>query len=134
VRDARGFFPGLDDEVLLDTATVGLAPVSTREAVGRILDRALEAVAQGLREAVDHEYLRYRVGATEYLGEALTAAGIPIVQPPIPRRTYTQSHVDYVIEVCSAVAERRSELPGLRMTFEPPSLRHVTARFGPVAE
>jgi tryptophanase len=41
-----------------------------------------EAVAQGLREAVDHEYLRYRVRSTEYLGEALAAAGVPIVQPP----------------------------------------------------
>ena len=48
------------------------------------------------------------------------------------RRTYTQSHVDYVIEVCAAVAERRTELRGLRMTFEPPSLRHFTARFEPV--
>ena len=164
---------------------------------GGLAGRDLEAIAQGLREAVDHEYLRYRVRSTAYLGDALTAAGIPIVQPPggsavyldarallphipplqypgqalavalyetggvrgceigtvmfgrhpdgseqpaamdlvrlaIPRRTYTQSHIDYVIEVCAAVAARREELRGLRMTFEPKALRHFTARFEPV--
>ena len=164
---------------------------------GGLAGRDLEAIAQGLREAVDHEYLRYRVRSTAYLGDALTAAGIPIVQPPggsavyldarallphipplqypgqalavalyetggvrgceigtvmfgrhpdgseqpaamdlvrlaIPRRTYTQSHIDYVIEVCTAVAAGRAELRGLRMTFEPPALRHFTARFEPV--
>jgi tryptophanase len=164
---------------------------------GGLAGRDLEAIAQGLREAVDHEYLRYRIRSTAYLGEALTAAGIPIVQPPggsavyldarallphipplqypgqalavalyetggvrgceigtvmfgrhpdgsehpaamdlvrlaIPRRTYTQSHIDYVIEVCAAVAAGRAELRGLRMTFEPPALRHFTARFEPV--
>jgi tryptophanase len=164
---------------------------------GGLAGRDLEAIAQGLREAVDHEYLRYRIRSTAYLGEALTAAGIPIVQPPgghavyldaraflpqipplqypgqalavalyetggvrgceigtvmfgrhpdgsehpaamdlvrlaIPRRTYTQSHIDYVIEVCTAVAAGRAELRGLRMTFEPPTLRHFTARFEPV--
>jgi tryptophanase len=164
---------------------------------GGLAGRDLEAIAQGLREAVDHEYLRYRVRSTAYLGDALTAAGIPIVQPPgghavyldarallphipplqypgqalavalyemggvrgceigtvmfgrhpdgseqpaamdlvrlaIPRRTYTQSHIDYVIEVCTAVAAGRAELRGLRMTFEPAALRHFTARFEPV--
>ena len=164
---------------------------------GGLAGRDLEAIAQGLREAVDHEYLRYRVRSTAYLGEALAAAGIPIVQPPgghavyldarallphipplqypgqalavalyetggvrgcesgtvlfgrhpdgseqpaamdlvrlaIPRRTYTQSHIDYVIEVCAAVAAGRTELHGQRMTFEPPALRHFTARFEPV--
>jgi tryptophanase len=165
---------------------------------GGLAGRDLEAIAQGLREAVDHEYLRYRVRSTAYLGDALTAAGIPIVQPPggsavyldarallphipplqypgqalavalyemggvrgceigtvmfgrhpdgseqpaamdlvrlaIPRRTYTQSHIDYVIEVCAAVAAGRAELRGLRMTFEPAALRHFTARFEPVS-
>jgi tryptophanase len=164
---------------------------------GGLAGRDLEAIAQGLKEAVDHEYLRYRIRSTEYLGDALARGGVPIVQPTgghavyldarallphipplqypgqalaialyetggvrgceigtvmfgrrpdgseepaamdlvrlaVPRRTYTQSHIDYVIEVCTAVAERRSELRGLRMVSEPTSLRHFTARFEPV--
>ncbi len=164
---------------------------------GGLAGRDLEAVAQGLREVVDHDYLRYRIRSTAYLGEALVAAGIPCVEPigghavyldargllpqveplaypgqalavalyetggvrgceigtvmfgrrpdgsetaapmdlvrlAIPRRTYTQSHVDYVIEVCEAVAARRQELRGLRIVEEPASLRHFTARFEPL--
>jgi tryptophanase len=157
----------------------------------------MDAIAQGLREAVDEDYLRYRITSTEYLGEALHRAGIPVVLPvgghavyidarafleqippleypgqalavalyleggirgceigtvmfgrqpdgseqpapmdlvrlAIPRRTYMQSHVDYVIEVCEYVAERAGELRGLRIVEEPPSLRHFTARFAPL--
>ncbi len=163
---------------------------------GGLAGRDLEAIAQGLQEATDHDYLRYRVRSTEYLGDALVRAGVPIVRPTgghavyldarellphippleypgqvlavalyeaggvrgceigtvmfgrrpdgteepapldlvrlaIPRRTYTQSHIDYVAEVCAYVGERRSELQGLRMTYEPATLRHFTARFEP---
>ena len=59
-------------------------------------------------------------------------AAMDLVRLAIPRRTYTQSHIDYVIEVCAAVAAGRAELRGLRMTYEPPALRHFTARFEPV--
>ncbi len=52
-----------------------------------------------------------------------------LVRLAIPRRVYTQSHVDYVVEACAAVFEKRSELAGLRMTNEPPFLRHFTAEF-----
>ena len=52
-----------------------------------------------------------------------------LVRLAIPRRTYTQSHIDYVIEVCAAVAERAHELKGLRIVDEPAQLRHFTARF-----
>ncbi len=164
---------------------------------GGLAGRDLEALAQGLREAVDHDYLRYRIRSTAYLGEALDAAGIPVVMPigghavyidarswlshipplqypgqalavalyetggvrgceigtvmfgrqpdgtelaasmdlvrlAIPRRTYTQSHIDYTIEVCVAVADRAKSLRGLRIIEEPPSLRHFTAAFAPL--
>jgi tryptophanase len=164
---------------------------------GGLAGRDLEALAQGLREAVDHDYLRYRIRSTAYLGEALHAAGIPVVMPigghavyidarswlshipplqypgqalavalyetggvrgceigtvmfgrqpdgtelaasmdlvrlAIPRRTYTQSHIDYTIEVCLAVADRATSLRGMRIAEEPPSLRHFTATFAPL--
>jgi tryptophanase len=165
---------------------------------GGLAGRDLEAIAQGLKEAVEHDYLRYRIRSTEYLAEALDRAGVPIVKPAgghavyidaramlphiaplaypgqalavalyeaggirsveigtvmfgrhpdgretpasmdlvrmaIPRRTYTQSHIDYVIEVVTAVAARGSELCGYRIVDEPPQLRHFTARFEPLA-
>jgi len=56
-----------------------------------------------------------------------------LVRLAIPRRTYTQSHVDYVIEVVRFVAKRAQELRGLRIVDEPAALRHFTARFAPVA-
>ena len=164
---------------------------------GGLAGRDLEAIAQGLREVVDHDYLRYRVRSTAYLGEALLGAGIPIVQPvgghavyldarallphippleypgqalaaalyeaggirgceigtvmfgmrpdgsevpaamdlvrlAVPRRTYTQSHVDYVIEVCAAVASAAGDLRGYRIVEQPAMLRHFTARFAPL--
>jgi tryptophanase len=164
---------------------------------GGLAGRDLEALAQGLRESVDHDYLRYRIRSTAYLGEALHAAGIPVVMPigghavyidartllphipplqypgqalavalyelggvrgceigtvmfgrqpdgaelaasmdlvrlAIPRRTYTQSHIDYVIEVCFEVAAHAEKLRGLRIVAEPPALRHFTATFEPL--
>ncbi|MDQ1541609.1 MAG: tryptophanase [Actinomycetota bacterium] len=164
---------------------------------GGLAGRDLEALAQGLRESVDHDYLRYRIRSTAYLGEALHAAGIPVVMPigghavyidartllphipplqypgqalavalyelggvrgceigtvmfgrqpdgaelaasmdlvrlAIPRRTYTQSHIDYVIEVCVEVAAHAEKLRGLRIVAEPPALRHFTATFEPL--
>jgi tryptophanase len=59
-------------------------------------------------------------------------AAMDLVRLAIPRRTYTQSHIDYVIEVCQAVAEEANALRGYRITFEPPSLRHFSARFAPL--
>jgi tryptophanase len=55
-----------------------------------------------------------------------------LVRLAIPRRTYTQSHIDYVIEVCRYVAERAEDLPGYRIVDEPARLRHFTARFEPL--
>ena len=164
---------------------------------GGLAGRDLEAIAQGLREVVDEDYLRYRVRSTAYLGEALDEAGVPLVKPfgghaiyldargllphiapleypgqalaialyreggirgceigtvmfgrrpdgseapaqmdlvrlAIPRRTYTQSHIDYVIEVVRRVADRASALRGVRIVDQPPALRHFTARFAPL--
>ena len=62
-----------------------------------------------------------------------TPAAMDLVRMAIPRRTYTQSHIDYVIEVVAAVAARASELRGYRIVDEPPQLRHFTARFEPLA-
>lgn len=165
---------------------------------GGLTGRDLEALAQGLKEAVHPDYLRYRIRSTAYLGDALDAAGVPVVKPigghavyvdaksllshiaplqypgqslavalyqaggirsceigsvmfgrqpdgtetpaamelvrlAIPRRTYTQSHIDYVIEVVTSVAKDAASLPGYRMVQEPQALRHFTARFEPIA-
>jgi tryptophanase len=59
-------------------------------------------------------------------------ADMDLVRLAIPRRTYTQSHIDYVIEVVGEVAERAGELLGYRIVDEPPALRHFTARFEPL--
>ncbi len=164
---------------------------------GGLAGRDLEAMAQGLREVVDEDYLRYRIRSTAYLGDALVESGVPVVQPigghavyldaaallphipaleypgqalavalyreggirgceigtvmfgqhpdgseapaamelvrlAIPRRVYTQSHIDYVIEVIRWVAERASELRGMRIVEQPSALRHFTARFEPI--
>jgi tyrosine phenol-lyase len=156
---------------------------------GGLAGRDLEAMAQGLREVVDEDYLHYRIRSTEYLGERLLGAGIQIVEPPgghavyidaaafaphipperfpgqalavamyrhagirsceigsvmfgksgrpamelvrlaIPRRVYTQSHIDYVIEALTEIGGGRGALRGLRIVEEPTSLRHFTARF-----
>lgn len=161
---------------------------------GGLAGRDLEAIAQGLSECTDDDYLRYRVRSIAYLGEALEAAGVPVVVPfgghavfidaramlahldplqypgqvlacalyeeggvraceigtvmfgmrpdgtespaamdlvrlAIPRRTYTQSHIDYVIEVGIRVASRAAELPGMRIVSQPRQLRHFSAQF-----
>jgi len=158
---------------------------------GGLAGRDLEAVAVGLQEACDEDYLRYRIASTAYLGNHLSEQGIPIVLPTgghaiyldarafvphipleqfpgvalaaelyleggirsseigtlmfgkaarmdmvrlaIPRRTYTQSHIDYVIESVLEVWKNRDRIRGLRLTYEPPFLRHFTAKLEPVA-
>jgi tryptophanase len=158
---------------------------------GGLAGRDLEAIAVGLNEALDEDYLSYRIASTAYLGEHISHAGVPIVQPPgghaiyidaraflphippaqfpgvalaaalyveggirsveigtlmfgehatmylvrlaIPRRVYTQSHIDYVVEVILEVWRRRSEIYGLEISYEAPFLRHFTARFRPLS-
>jgi len=77
----------------------------------------------------------YRIGGVRAveIGSAMfgnrSPPGLELVRLAIPRRVYTQSHMDYVVEVCAALAAKRAELRGLRMVQEPPVLRHFTARF-----
>jgi len=61
--------------------------------------------------------------------DARLPARLELVRLAMPRRVYTQSHMDYVVEVCCELGARRHELRGLRMVNEPPVLRHFTARF-----
>ena len=165
---------------------------------GGLAGYSLEAVAQGLEEVLDEEYLRYRIRSTAYLAERVLAAGVPIIEPPgghavyldakallphippsqypgqalaaelyldggvrgvemgsvmfgtvhddgsespapmelvrlaVPRRTYTQSHIDYVAEVMIDVADRAEALRGFRIVEQAPWLRHFTAKFAPL--
>ncbi|MCB0751415.1 MAG: tryptophanase [Ignavibacteriae bacterium] len=162
---------------------------------GGLSGRDLEAVAIGLQEVVDENYLNYRIRSTAYLGEKIVAAGVPIIEPPgghaiyidakrflpnipphefpgqsimcelfieggirsveigsvmfgkydkdgkilsppmelvrlaIPRRVYTQSHIDYVAEVVIDVFNNREKLKGYKIIYEAPMLRHFTAKF-----
>jgi tyrosine phenol-lyase len=194
-----GGFLGMNDDTLARNARNILIVTEGFPTYGGLSGRDLEAMAQGLEEILDEHYLQYRIRSVEYLGEKLTAAGVPILQPPgghaiyldakkfaahitpsefpgqaivcelyrlggirsveigsvmfgkrnaagtfvpsamelvrlaIPRRVYTQSHIDYVVEVVVEAFHRRKELPGYRMTYEAPVLRHFTARFAPIA-
>ncbi len=192
-----GGWLAMNDDALAEECRTLLILTEGFPTYGGLSGRDLEALAQGLTESVQHDYLRYRVRSTAYLGEALAAAGMPVVQPigghavyldagellphvpahefpgqalavelyatggirgceigsvmfglrpdgterpaamelvrlAIPRRTYTQSHVDYVIEVCTDVAGRAGELRGYRITSPPRPLRHFTAEFEPL--
>jgi tryptophanase len=158
---------------------------------GGLAGRDLEAVAVGLQESLEEDYLRYRIASTAYLGNKISEQGVPIVQPPgghaiyidakgflphipieqfpgvalaaelyleggirsveigslmfasaaqmelvrlaIPRRVYTQSHIDYVVEIILRVWERRAQIKGMRLSYEAPFLRHFTAHLEPVA-
>jgi tryptophanase len=158
---------------------------------GGLAGRDLEAIAVGLEEVLDPEYLRYRIISTAYLGRHIADGGVPIVEPPgghavyidaarllphiprhafpaqslavelyrhagirsveigsvmfggqarhellrlaIPRRVYTQSHIDYVVEAILEIYERRASLSGFEIVEEPAFLRHFSARFRPLA-
>jgi tryptophanase len=192
-----GGWLAMHDDALAEQCRNALILTEGFVTYGGLAGRDLEAIAQGLHEVVDEDYLRYRVRSTAYLGEALEQAGVPLVKPfgghavyldarallphidplqypgqalavalyreggirgceigtvmfglhpdgtesaapmdlvrlAIPRRTYTQSHIDYVIEVVAWVAERAASLTGMRIVQAPAALRHFTARFEPL--
>ncbi len=166
---------------------------------GGLAGRDLAAIAQGLEEILDQDYMAYRIRSTGYLGEHLRTIGVPIFWPPgghaiyinarkflphipvdqypgqalvvemyleagiravevgsvmfgrtdpgtgkliparndlvrmaIPRRVYTQSHIDYVIEAMENLASRKESIRGIRFVKESPVLRHFTSWFEPV--
>ncbi|HAF94584.1 MAG: tyrosine phenol-lyase [Elusimicrobia bacterium GWF2_52_66] len=165
---------------------------------GGLAGRDLEAIAIGLREVLDENYLQYRIRSSAYLGEGLTRRGVPIVTPPgghgiyvnakkflphinprnfpaqtlatalyleggirgveigtlmfgrrdakgnflpasmellrlaVPRRVYTQSHIDYVIEVFGCIAKNKKSLKGLEIVEAPKVLAHFSAKLRPV--
>src|SRR5574342_496040 len=193
-----GGFLAMNDDGWAETARNALILTEGFPTYGGLAGYDLEAVARGLEEVVDEDYLTYRLRSTAYLAEKAEAAGVPVVQPPgghavyldaksllphippsaypaqalaialyrrggvrgveigsvmfgkrhpdgseapaamelvrlaIPRRTYTQSHVDYVGEVIAEVARGKKDLRGYRIVEQGPWLRHFTARFEPL--
>ncbi|MCU0452130.1 MAG: tryptophanase [Bacteroidetes bacterium] len=193
-----GGFLALNDGALAVQARNLLIVTEGFPTYGGLAGRDLEAIAQGLEEVVQEDYLRYRIRSVEYLAEKLLSAGVPIVEPPgghaiyldakdflphvppheypgqavacalyveggvrsveigsvmfgkygaggslisppmelvrlaIPRRVYTQSHIDYVAEVVIEAHRHRMEMRGFRIVEEAPMLRHFTAKFAPL--
>jgi tryptophanase len=194
-----GGFLAMNDEHLLQQASNELILREGFPTYGGLAGRDLDAIATGLREGLQENYLAYRIGQTAYLGERLIEIGIPIVEPPgghaiyvdagkflshipqsqfpgqslsvslyieggirtveigsvmfaypdpqtgdmsypklelvrlaIPRRVYTQSHLDYVVSTFKRIAEKANELKGYRFTYAPDLLRHFTAKFAPL--
>ena len=157
---------------------------------GGLAGRDLEAIAVGLEEILQPEYLEYRIASTAYFGRHIADHGVPIVEPPgghaiyidagrmlphiprsefpgqslavelyrhagirsveigsvmfggearhellrlaIPRRVYTQSHVDYLVEAILEVNDRKQHIKGFEIVSQPQFLRHFTARFRPI--
>ncbi len=191
-----GGFLAMNDERLYQQASQLLILWEGFVTYGGLAGRDLEAMAQGLREALDERYLQHRIGQVRYLAERLLEHGIPILEPPgghavyldarrflqhipqaqlpgqalvahlyleggiraveigsvmcaqkdertgkwkypalelvrlaIPRRVYTQTHLDYVADVIIGLYDKRQQVRGMRYTYTPPFLRHFTARF-----
>jgi tryptophanase len=192
-----GGFLALRDEAWVERLKNKLILIEGFPTYGGLAGRDLEAVARGLREVLEEDYLAFRIGQVAAFGEALEAAGVPLVQPigghavyidarafaphlppeqypaealtialyveggiraveiggvmfgrpdpqrpgrevlpeldlvrlAIPRRVYTNSHLEYVAEVIERVHRAPASLRGVRIVHQAPVLRHFTARF-----
>jgi tryptophanase len=199
-KDAFGNIGGwlaLNDDSLAETARNHLIRTEGFPTYGGLSGRDLEALAQGLSEIVDEDYLRYRIRTNAYIIERLDALGIPVVKPAgghavfidarrwlshippleypghalavalyeiagirsceigtvmfgrhpdgsehpaamdlvrlaMPRRTYTQSHADYIVEAFEELAKARENLTGYRIVKAPQLMRHFTCHFEPI--
>lgn len=194
-----GGFLAMQDEKLYQNVCNELIIREGFPTYGGLAGRDLDALATGLLEGLDEEYLSYRLAQTNYLGERLLEAGIPIIEPPgghaiylnageilshipqdkypgqalvaelyleggvrgveigsvmfahkdpqtgeiqypqlelvrlaIPRRVYTQTHLDFVVETIIKVAQKKHIIQGYKFTYEAPLMRHFTARFEPL--
>lgn len=194
-----GGFLALKDERLAEACRNLLIITEGFTTYGGLSGRDMEAIATGLQEVFEPDYLVYRIRSTTYLGERLREMGVPLVWPigghavyvdakefyshipqheypgqtlvcelylkggirsveigsvmfgkydeqgklipapmelvrlAIPRRVYTQSHIEYVLEVFQELLKTRNQTKGYRITYEPQFLRHFTSRFEPVA-
>ena len=193
-----GGFLALKDKQIADACTNLLIVTEGYVTYGGLSGRDMEAIAIGLNEVFNSDYLKYRIRSTEYLGEKLHEIGVPIMLPAgghaiyidarafyphipvvqypgqalvcdlyikggiraceigslmfgkydksgvlipasmelvrlaIPRRVYTQSHIDYVIEIFKEIMPERKNTKGLKITYEPEFLRHFTTQLEPV--
>jgi tryptophanase len=71
-------------------------------------------------------------GKTDPVSGEFKSSRLEMVRLAIPRRVYTQSHIDYVVECLGEVFQTREKLKGMRIVYEPPVLRHFTAKFEPL--
>ena len=192
-----GFLALKDLELAIRCRTV-LIITEGYSTYGGLSGRDMEAIAIGLKEVFDPDYLHYRIKSTTYLGEKLNEMGVPMILPigghavyidakafyphipphdypgqalacqlylksgirsceigsvmfgkydengklipapmelvrlAIPRRVYTQSHMDYVVETFAELLKERDKVTGFTITYQPPFLRHFTSHFAPV--
>ena len=193
-----GGFLAMNDPDILQAAREQVVIFEGMPTYGGLAGRDMEAIARGIYEMVDDDYIAHRIAQVRYLGDQLAAAGVPIVTPigghavfidarrflphldqeqypaqslaaalyvesgvramergvvsagrdpvtganrhpslelvrlTIPRRVYTDRHMDVVAWAVRSLYERRGEIAGLDLVYEPPSLRFFTARFAPL--